>query len=65
MDRDPYVPRDVIDSGRYRPIGRVRVVEYPDPYPIRTTKIVTIKDLDGRGSENHGALPSTDNQPSL
>jgi hypothetical protein len=64
MDRDPYVPRDVIDSGRYRPIGRVRVVEYPDPYPIRTTKIVTIKDLDGGGSENQGALPPTDIQPS-
>jgi hypothetical protein len=47
MDRDPYVPRLVIDAGRFRPTGRVRVVDYPDPYPIRTTKIVTIEDLGG------------------
>jgi hypothetical protein len=50
MGRDPYIPRQVIESGRYRPIGRVRVVDYPDPYPIRSTKIVTIVDLDGAGS---------------
>ena len=31
MGRDPYVPREVIESGRYRPTGRVRVVGYPDP----------------------------------
>ncbi len=42
MGRDPYVPREVIDSGRYRPAGRVRVVDYPDPYPIRANKIVTV-----------------------
>jgi hypothetical protein len=48
MDRDPYVPRLVIDAGRYRPTGRVRVVDYPDPYPIRTTKIITTEDLGGR-----------------
>jgi hypothetical protein len=47
MDRDPYVPRLVIDAGRFRPAGRVRVVDYPDPYPIRTTKIVTVEDLGG------------------
>jgi hypothetical protein len=46
MGRDPYVPRDVIEGGRYRPTGRVRVVEYPDPYPIRTSKIVKIEELD-------------------
>jgi hypothetical protein len=42
MGRDPYVPREVIDSGRYRPAGRVRVVDYPDPYPVRLNKVVTI-----------------------
>jgi hypothetical protein len=42
MGRDPYVPREVIDSGRYRPAGRVRVVDYPDPYPIRANKVVTV-----------------------
>jgi hypothetical protein len=44
MGRDPYVPREVIDSGRYRPAGRVRVVDYPDPYPIRANKVVIIAD---------------------
>jgi hypothetical protein len=48
MGRDPYVPREVIDSGRYHPTGRVRVVEYPDPYPIRSSKIVKVEDLDRR-----------------
>jgi hypothetical protein len=42
MDRDPYVPREVIDSGRYRPAGRVRVVDYPDAYPVRANKNVTV-----------------------
>jgi len=42
MGRDPYVPREVIDSGRYRPAGRVRVVDYPDSYPIRANKVVTV-----------------------
>jgi hypothetical protein len=46
MGRDPYVPREVIVSGRYHPIGRVRVVEYPDPYPIRSSKIVKLEELD-------------------
>jgi hypothetical protein len=45
MGYDPYVPRDVIDSGRYRPTGRVRVVEYPDPYPMRASKIVKVEEL--------------------
>ena len=45
MGRHPYVPRDVIANGRYRPSGLVRVVDYPDPYPRRTTKIVTVEDL--------------------
>jgi hypothetical protein len=53
MGRDPYVPRLVIDSGRYLPTGRVRVVDYPDPYPMRSTKIVTVEDLDGTGSHGH------------
>jgi hypothetical protein len=49
MGRHPYVPREVIASGRYRPSGLVRVVDYPDPYPNRSTKIVTLEDL-SRGS---------------
>jgi hypothetical protein len=46
MGLDPYVPREVIESGRFRPTGRVRVVEYPDPYPVRDTKIVKVEVLD-------------------
>ena len=45
MGLHPYVPREVISSGRYRPSGLVRVVDYPDPYPNRATKIVTLEDL--------------------
>jgi hypothetical protein len=56
MGQDPYVPREVIDNGRYRPTGRVRVVDYPDPYPIRATKVVTVEDLDGQGIELERAL---------
>ena len=47
MGRDPYVPREVITSGRFRPRGQVRVVEYPDPYPFRVSKIVKIEELNG------------------
>jgi hypothetical protein len=46
MGRDPYVPREVIESGRYHPTGRIRIVEYPDPYPIRSSKIVKVEELD-------------------
>jgi hypothetical protein len=49
MGRDPYVPREVIESGRFRPTGRVRVVDFPDPYPTRSTKIVRVVELDGSG----------------
>ena len=49
MGRDPYVPRDVIESGRFRPTGRVRVVDYPDPYPNRSSKIVRVVELNGSG----------------
>ena len=48
MGRDPYVPKEVIQSGRYRPSGRVRVVEYPDPYPMRASKIVRVEELNGK-----------------
>jgi hypothetical protein len=47
MGLDPYVPRVAIDSGRYRPTGRIRVVDYPDPYPERSTKIISVEVLDG------------------
>jgi hypothetical protein len=57
MGNDPYVPREVMDSGRYRPTGRVRVVDYPDPYPIRATKVVTVQDLDGIGPEHQSPPP--------
>jgi hypothetical protein len=49
MGCDPYIPREVIDNGRFRPTGRVRVVEYADPYPIRDTKVVTVEDLTAVG----------------
>ena len=55
MGRHPYVPREVIASGRYRPSGLVRVVDYPDPYPNRSTKIVTLEDL-SRGSPSSVTL---------
>jgi hypothetical protein len=51
MGYDPYVPRMVIESGRYVPTGRVRVVEYPDPYPMRSSKIVKLEQLNGKVSE--------------
>jgi hypothetical protein len=43
MGLDPYIPSEVIASGRYHPVGRVRVAAYPDPYPDRTTKVVTVE----------------------
>lgn len=49
MGHHPYVPREVIASGRYRPTGLVRVVDYPDPYPVRATKVIRVEDLDGHG----------------
>ena len=58
MGSDPYVPRQVIDDGRYRPTGRVRVVDYPDTYPIRATKVVKLEYLDMPGSEPEGAMRS-------
>ena len=53
MGLDPYVPREVIDSGRYRPSGRVRVADYTDPYPDRTRKVVTVENFDRVRSSNH------------
>jgi hypothetical protein len=45
MGLHPYVPRQVIVDGRYRPSGVVRVVDYPDPYPNRSTKVVTLEEF--------------------
>ncbi len=59
LGRDPYVPREAIASGRYRPTGRVRVVDYPDPYPDRSTKIVTLETFDEAG-RRAGASPAVD-----
>jgi hypothetical protein len=55
MNLDPYVPRHVIDAGRYRPTGRIRAVDYPDPYPERSTKIVTVEFRDAAGELSTGA----------
>jgi hypothetical protein len=63
MDRDPYVPRLVIDSGRFRPTGRVRVVDYPDPYPIRSTKIITVEDLGSDVVDIRPIAPRADPTP--
>ncbi len=57
MGRDPYVPREVIESGRFGPTGKVRVVDYPDPYPTRATKIVTVEELDSRATPNRSTAP--------
>ena len=46
MGRDPYVPREVVESGRFRPTGDVRVVDYPDPYPVRISKVVKVEHMD-------------------
>ena len=53
----PNVPREVIESGRFGPTGRVRVVDYPDPYPTRATKVVTVEELDSRATSNRSAAP--------
>jgi hypothetical protein len=58
MGSDPYVPREVINNGRYRPTGRIRVVDYPDPYPMRATKIVTVMDMDGASTVNGAGVAS-------
>ncbi len=51
MGRDPYVPRDVIVTGRHRPTGWTRVVDYVDPYPDRTRKSVTVEYFDPGGEQ--------------
>jgi hypothetical protein len=54
MGQDPYIPREVIDSGRYRPTGRARVADYLDPYPNRARKLVTVEYFDQvDGGSNH------------
>jgi hypothetical protein len=45
MGTNPYVPRHIIEAGRYRPTGRVRIVDYPDAYPNRASKVVSVIDL--------------------
>ena len=51
----PYVPREVIDRGRYRPTGIIRIVDYPDSYPDYSAKVVTVMDL---GGDPHGGTGS-------
>jgi hypothetical protein len=60
MGQHPYVPRHVITTGRYHPMGWVRVVDYPDPYPVRTTKVVT---LEHRGPATDGVETSVPPSP--
>ena len=50
MGREPYVPREVIEGGRFVPTGLVRVVDYPDPYPIRNTKVVEVVNVGNVGN---------------
>jgi hypothetical protein len=57
IGRDPYVPRLVIDSGRYVPTGRVRVVDYPDPYPDRSRKVVTVEEFDDGAQRGRVVVP--------
>ena len=57
ISRDPYVPRLVIDSGRYVPTGRVRVVDYPDPYPDRSRKVVTVEEFDDGAQRGRVVVP--------
>jgi len=54
MGRDPYVPRDVIVTGRHRPTGQTRVVDYVDPYPNRTRKVVTVEYFGPGGERSIG-----------
>ncbi len=42
-------------SGRYQPTGLVRVVDYPDPYPDRSAKVVSLEDF-GTGSPAGGDM---------
>ncbi len=63
MGRNPYVPRDVIDNGRFRPTGTVRVVEYPDPYPIRASKVVKVEEFGGEAQKAVGAPRSMHREP--
>ena len=44
--------REVDHGGRYRPTGRVRVVDDLDPCPNRARMVVTVTDLDRAGSPN-------------
>ena len=39
----------MIEGGRFVPTGLVRVVDYPDPYPMRSTKIVRVVDMQEAG----------------
>ncbi len=51
MGQHPYVPREVIDRGRYRPTGVIRIVDYPDGDSEYSTKTVTVTDLGGHGDD--------------
>jgi hypothetical protein len=64
MGCDPYVPREVIDNGRFQPTGRVRVVEYADPYPIRATKTITVEDMSVAVNGSSGSLSRSASSPS-
>ncbi len=40
----------MIEGGRFVPTGLVRVVDYPDPYPIRNTKVVEVVNVGNVGN---------------
>ena len=63
MGCNPYVPRDVIDKGRYRPSGRVPVFDYPEPYPFRANKVVTVVHFGA--ADRSGSADKKANTPSL
>ncbi len=35
----------MIEKGRFQPTGRIRVVDFADPYPIRTIKTITVEEF--------------------
>jgi hypothetical protein len=57
MGRHPYIPRFVVEHGRFTPTGTVRLVDYPDPYPDRSRKVVTIEHFADEGSDPDAVLP--------
>jgi hypothetical protein len=60
MGLDPYVPRHVIDQGRFRPVGQARVVTYLDPYPNRSRRVISLEVRDESGAVIKTTPPNTE-----